>query len=294
MSLPLLSVVHCNVNCSDLARSKAFYEQVIGLEARSHTAPEKPQDCRAFGFAGEGQWDAWILDDARGSQATGVDLLEWKLPPPTGRPHAEPNHVGFAQLGFAVSDLSAVRAAAPRMHGSVVGPIRASGAGADGARQLQVRDPDGTRLELLEQPGSPTRFARVTVNCRELSHSLDWYEAVLGAQVLQRGESASQPGAAFGLEGDVAWRFASLRAGRMGGPAIDYPAPNHLGIFRMAFLVEDARACYAELRERGVECPPPVWLEMGPEIPVDGLWAVFFPDPDGTLLELIQAPVMRA
>jgi catechol 2,3-dioxygenase-like lactoylglutathione lyase family enzyme len=93
----------------------------------------------------------------------------------------------------------------------------------------------------------------------------------------------------------------------MGGPAIElvewlrpapvgrpYPAPNHLGIFRMAFLVEDARACYAELRERGVECPPPVWLEMGPEIPVDGLWAVFFPDPDGTLLELIQAPVMRA
>jgi hypothetical protein len=29
---------------------------------------------------------------------------------------------------------------------------------------------------------------------------------------------------------------------------------------------------------------------MGPEIPVDGVWAVFFEDPDGTCLELIETP----
>jgi hypothetical protein len=32
---------------------------------------------------------------------------------------------------------------------------------------------------------------------------------------------------------------------------------------------------------------------MGPGIPVDGLWAVFFRDPDGTCLELIQRPALR-
>ena len=100
MSLPLLNIVHCNVNCSDLARSRFFYEQVVGLEARAHTAPEKPQDCRAFGFEGEGQWDAWIL--GVGAQETGVDLLEWKLPAPVGRPYVEPHHLGFARLGFGV------------------------------------------------------------------------------------------------------------------------------------------------------------------------------------------------
>jgi catechol 2,3-dioxygenase-like lactoylglutathione lyase family enzyme len=65
---------------------------------------------------------------------------------------------------------------------------------------------------------------------------------------------------------------------------------NHLGLFRLAFLVEDARACHAELVREGVETGPPVWLEMGPEVPIEGLWAVFFRDPDGTCLELIQRP----
>jgi hypothetical protein len=29
---------------------------------------------------------------------------------------------------------------------------------------------------------------------------------------------------------------------------------------------------------------------MGPEIPVDGVWALFFPEPDGACLELIETP----
>jgi hypothetical protein len=60
----------------------------------------------------------------------------------------------------------------------------------------------------------------------------------------------------------------------------------------MAFMVENAHACYDELRSCGVECRPPVWLDMGPEVPIDGLWALFFPDPDGACLELIQTPTL--
>jgi hypothetical protein len=69
-----------------------------------------------------------------------------------------------------------------------------------------------------------------------------------------------------------------------------YDSANHLGLYRMAFLVEDMQASYDEIRRQGVECPPPVYLDMGPEIPIDGLWALFFPDPDGTCLELIETP----
>jgi hypothetical protein len=72
-----------------------------------------------------------------------------------------------------------------------------------------------------------------------------------------------------------------------------YAKGNHLGIYRMAFLVEDAHQSYEALREEGVECPPPVWLDMGPEIPIDGLHALFFPDPDGTCLELIEQPKLE-
>ena len=48
---------------------------------------------------------------------------------------------------------------------------------------------------------------------------------------------------------------------------------------------------FKNLLRQGVEAPEPTFLEMGPEIPVDGVWAVFFRDPDGTCLEFIQTPV---
>ena len=76
------------------------------------------------------------------------------------------------------------------------------------------------------------------------------------------------------------------------GPVgLPYPEANNLGLYRMAFLVQDVHACHAELVRLGVPTGDPVWLDMGPEVPVDGLWALFFPDPDGTCLELIQSPV---
>jgi len=70
-----------------------------------------------------------------------------------------------------------------------------------------------------------------------------------------------------------------------------YPSGNHLGIFRMAFLVADVREAREALLAEGVDAAEPVWLDMGPEIPVDGVEALFFRDPDGTCLELIQSPV---
>ena len=62
----------------------------------------------------------------------------------------------------------------------------------------------------------------------------------------------------------------------------------------MAFMVKDIHACHDELLRQGVGCPAPVFLDMGPEIPLDGVWALFFPDPDGTCLELIETPSLQA
>ena len=55
---------------------------------------------------------------------------------------------------------------------------------------------------------------------------------------------------------------------------------------------EDAQRGDARLRERGIETSGAVWLDMGPEIPVEGVYANFFPDPDGSCLELIGLPVV--
>ena len=88
-----------------------------------------------------------------------------------------------------------------------------------------------------------------------------------------------------------------LRLERWLAPVAIARAPavaNQVGPFRVALLVDDVHAFHADLRRRGTRFPSaPVWLDMGPEIPIDGLWALFFPDPDGACVELIQTPEPR-
>jgi len=309
MPLDILNVAHCNVNCSNLERSIGFYRDFVGLAPTAHTLPE-PQDGSGFGLTGDVQWDAWMMSDGRGHMGTVVDLLEWKQPRPIGAPYPEPNHLGMFRVCFSVPDIEQVHRRAlargiPCLSPPVDVPIRSEHA--PSVRALFTRDPDGTLVEFIEQPGaSGVQFVHVNVNCSDLAASRAWYERVLGLEV--RGTSAPGPisGEAFGFEGECEYEAAFLFA-RNGGFAIDllewkrprpigkpYAEAHHLGIYRMAFLVEDAAASCSALRADGVACSEPVFLEMGPDIPVDGVWAVFFPDPDGTCLELIEAPKVAA
>ena len=74
----------------------------------------------------------------------------------------------------------------------------------------------------------------------------------------------------------------------VGRPAQD---ANQLGLFRMAFMVSDAAASCAELDKHGVKHSGVCNLDMGPDVPIaGGLNAVFFRDPDGTMLEVIETP----
>ena len=87
MPIGVSQAFHVNVNCSDLERSLGFYRDLLGLTASTRTKPEAPQDGAAFGLD-LAQWDAWILHDERGFGAgLVVDLLEWQVPRPTGRPN---------------------------------------------------------------------------------------------------------------------------------------------------------------------------------------------------------------
>jgi catechol 2,3-dioxygenase-like lactoylglutathione lyase family enzyme len=309
VTLPILGVVHVNANCSDLGRSLRFYRDLVGLAPLTHTAPS-PQDGAGFGMPGRVRWDAWLLHDARGLAAPGVDLLEWKEPRPVGRPYAEANHLGMFRVCLTAPDVAAMHArlaaaGVPCLSPPVTAPI-------DPAAGLSVRffcsrDPDGTTVEFIEQPGA-VRMLHVNVNCSNLERSAAWYRRVLGLATLGRSSPGPVDGAGFALPGQVEWRAELLAVPGQADPfAIDllewrrprpvgrpYPCANHVGLYRLAFLVEDAKACHAELVREGVDTGPPVWLEMGPEVPVPGLWAVFFRDPDGTCLELIQRPELRA
>jgi catechol 2,3-dioxygenase-like lactoylglutathione lyase family enzyme len=299
--------MHVNVNCSRLDRSLAFYTDVLGLVPGPHTNP-LPQDGAGFGLPGRVQWDARLLHDDRGPSASAVDLLEWKSPDPVGRPPREANHLGLFRLCLTHPDLDALHA---RLIGAGV-PCRSGPAtlpvlpGAP-VRFLCFDDPDGTCLEAIELPG-PVRLLHVNVNCRDLDASEAWYRWVLGlTPVAPRAEPPPADGRGLGFEGDCRYRAAFLgvpgaadslivdlvewqEPPPLGAPAVE---ANRLGLFRLAFLVESAAESCRELDRLGLEHSGACWLEMGPEIPIDGLNAVFFRDPDGACLELIETPVLR-
>lgn len=316
-AIPLKRFAHCNVNCSSLTRSRAFYTDVVGLRAFSHTNPPLQ---RGGGFPmppgedAELQWDAWILHDHRGPAASpAVDLLEWKTPTPTGVPYPSANHLGFYRLCYLVPSVAEMHQRFLDAGAIVLSPPAT--AWLDEARTQPVEvfcglDPDGTCLEFVQNDVVPsTQSVHVNVNCSDLAHSRDWYIANLGFEVNGTSAPGPQPGGAFGYPGDCEWEAAFLTLpGQRGTFTIDllqwrrptpvgrpYTTANHLGIYRMAFMVDDIHACYETLVANGVACSsPPVGLDMGPDIPVDRLWALFFTDPDGTCLELIEEPTRQA
>lgn len=139
----------------------------------------------------------------------------------------------------------------------------------------EVTDPDGTRLVL--EPADRVTLLGVNVNVGDVATATDWYRRVLGLTPTATGFRV--PGDDFEIR---------LRPGARDRRACE--RATDLGIFRMAFLVDDAADAVGSIRAHGHPCPDPVRLDMGPTIPVDGLWAAFFRDPDGTCLELIEAP----
>lgn len=301
MPIGVSQAFHVNVNCSDLGRSLRFYRDLLGLTAATRTRPDAPQDGAAFGLD-QAQWDAWILHDARGFGAgLAVDLLEWMVPPPTGRPNGAAD-LGFNRLGLYVTDLDGLYArlttAGVRAHGA---PHETVVEGRAPIRTVVVEDPDGMLVELVGV--GVDRVGFVAVGCSDLARSRAFYEDVLGFRPMFDRPPTRQPGDQLGLDGEIELTAAYcddprgsgafmlelvqlLEPGPTGPPA---SAANQLGMFRLALLTDDIDRDHAGLVARGVHClTPPATLEMGPGIPP--LRALLFLDPDKTVLELIEPP----
>ena len=306
MQVGSLSFFHVNVNCSNLERSLGFYGDLVGLEKMVRTRPEQPQPGDAFGLA-EVQWDAWIMsgDDAFGGVV--LDLLEWKVPPPSGSPPASLAELGFGPLCILSDDLAGLHQRLSEAGHDVWSPPGRLGLGGNGtadAEMFMCSDPDGTAVLFVE--GDSTRLASVNVNCSDLEQSRRFYCDVLGlgARTCAR-RAESLPGAGLRVEGAVTWDALSVGAvtDSASGFVVDLVEwikphaggsgrrqANELGIFRIALLTGDIDRDYAALIDSGVSChSPPAELEMGPGLPSD-LRALFFEDPDGTCIELIERP----
>jgi glyoxylase I family protein len=125
----LKAIHHVAIICSDYARSKAFYTEVLGLEV-IHEAYREARD-------------SWKLD-LQVSPGVQIELFSFPSPPPrVSRPEAQ----GLRHIAFAVDDIDA---AVRRLegHGVTCEPIRIDEY--TGKRFTFFADPDDQPIELYE------------------------------------------------------------------------------------------------------------------------------------------------
>jgi catechol 2,3-dioxygenase-like lactoylglutathione lyase family enzyme len=133
----------------------------------------------------------------------------------------------------------------------------------------------------IRDPARPTRAA----------------DGRLPGEARTRPEDGAASARAMGLQADMGSRGVLLYwPGSPEGPYIDLlqwtegsqpleHAPKQTGLARLAIQVDDIEGEYARMRERGVEfVSEPVPILLGATM----IKIVFFRDPDGTLLELVE------
>lgn len=130
-----------------------------------------------------------------------------------------------------------------------------------------------------------------------LTRSLEFYVGLLGCEVLWQRRIDNQYFRDIVDFPDCVVEAAHLRI--PGSEHVielfEYVAPegvvadvrtNNVGSSHMAFLVDDLRAAYEELRTKGVVFrSPPVEITAGAN---KGAWGAYIEDPDGISMELFQ------
>ena len=152
--MTIKDIFHINVNCTDLERSRAFYE-LVGFTVVTD-----------LGLGGSAQMLAGLgLDPSYRARAvltmlepdkprgTRIDLIEWVTPPTTGTAPADLTHVGAVRIALWTIGIEAeyerLRAAGVEF---LSPPVTMGAAG--GPSFCCFPDPDGTILELIDFGGA--------------------------------------------------------------------------------------------------------------------------------------------
>lgn len=316
----VLSRVHFNTNVSDFAVSRAFYgklgfETVSGFPDANTVAM-----AQAIGITTPTSYDGAQGGEAGGYLLHGeligtgfsgglIDLIEFSIPRNDAAPYARINRLGMTHAEMLTTDIDADY---QYMLGQGVEFLHAPLTSADGSRFAFFKDPDGVFYKLKAIAGEVEatetthiqRLGAVTINVSDFERAKAWYGLLGFEQVatLPATES-SAVAAAMGFAEPIEIRGGRFRHVHDGNeieliqwlapfdPTPPYPAPiNHIGIHRMAFSTSDIAADVAFLEAQGVRMISPITpCCSGPDS-----WGgiVAFYDPDGTIMELVEQPMM--
>ena len=298
----IISLMHANINCSDLTRSRGFYE-MLGFTAVMEGDSEVTAE-----FAAGLNMPPYTLSFTQMLSMDGslIDLIEWKDPYDDSVPYSSVNHLGIARLTLETTDLDAdIVTLSAQGVGFFSEPVIADRS-AGNKRFVCFKDLDGTIIELVETEAVGsfassdihiTGIKSVTINCSNYEQSRVFYENLGFTEVVNIDENGTpETAAALGMPSYQV--YGSVMRLRFGGPALNllrweepydksgpYAQLNHLGIARIALMSTDLDADVARLKAEGVEFfSEPVM----PDGPLSFMRIVCLKDPDGTVIELVE------
>jgi lactoylglutathione lyase len=141
------------------------------------------------------------------------------------------------------------------------------------------------------------RFTHIGICVSDWERSLRFYRDVLGFGYLSELQVAGEPTSTLLQIDDVELRALYLERDGMRIELLHYASPGHrgddstrpmnqLGLTHLSLRVDNLAATLEELLHAGVR----VLDRSHIDIPAFEAAAVFIADPDGTLIELVQAP----
>jgi catechol 2,3-dioxygenase-like lactoylglutathione lyase family enzyme len=146
---PVLNTDHTGITVSNLERSLAFWRDVLGFEL-SHTAHQKGELAQEITGVEGAEIKLAVL---RASGGHKIELLEYLAPADRKHPNLRSCDVGSVHVALLVEDLDAVLAQIAASGWEAAGKPQTLNTGPNaGKRVVYVRDPDGTTIELMQQP----------------------------------------------------------------------------------------------------------------------------------------------
>jgi catechol 2,3-dioxygenase-like lactoylglutathione lyase family enzyme len=148
LSDAVVSVDHTGFTVSNLDRSLAFWQDVLGFEL-SH----RPHQTGALASEITGVPGAEISIAVLKGYGHKIELLEYSAPADRKKVLLRPCDVGFVHVAIVVDNLDAILETIAKSGWKAAGQPQTLIAGPNaGKRVVYVRDPDGTTIEFMQSP----------------------------------------------------------------------------------------------------------------------------------------------
>lgn len=159
METNALQIFHVNFNCTNLGRSRAFYESIGFKVVNDFSQVEPGQMRRTFaetglapvlGLPADCDGRALLLALSDGTRTTRLDLIEWIRPRSEPATRGNLARIGFGRLCLKVKDCHGLHARLAREGRTIYSPPVLLDLG--GTRQwvFCAEDPDGIVIEFIE------------------------------------------------------------------------------------------------------------------------------------------------